>query len=87
MQKDKVYHFFASYAITFVATGILQFCLDSDRAMAMGSLIALVIGFLKELYDKYVKKTYISGSDLVADFIGIVAALLPMLLVVAFAQC
>lgn len=35
-------------------------------------IIAVILSILKELYDKYVKKTYIDKYDLLADACGII---------------
>lgn len=35
-------------------------------------IVAVILSILKELYDKYVKKTYIDKYDLLADACGII---------------
>lgn len=65
--NDKLLHFLILLVVTF---GIALF----------NPLVAFVIGLIiavgKELYDKYVKKTFIDVYDLLADYGGIFAALI-----------
>ena len=65
--KDK---FFLHYPI---ATLIALNCLMSTRDAAV---FAFLVCVLKELYDKYVKKTDWSLGDMIANVAGIVTALI-----------
>jgi hypothetical protein len=69
ISQDKLIHFFASAWLVFA---IYLFTNDFDWAF----LGAFGLGFGKELYDKFIKKTEIDFYDLVADFAGCWASLL-----------
>jgi len=64
--KDKIWHMLVCMCITFVT---FLFGMSFGYA-ALGFGIAILAGFGKELYDKYVKKTKFDWGDIVADLIG-----------------
>lgn len=75
---DKIYHFFITYGITLVGALVLNgFSIETDRALAISSLVAFLAGTGKELYDKYIKKTKFDNIDMVADIAGIMSAVFP----------
>lgn len=55
----------------------IAFLLASNTYMNkwQATIFAIIICILKELYDKYVKKTYISIGDLIWDYAGIITAI------------
>lgn len=68
ISQDKLIHFFASAWIL-----LCVLLITNDVNIAFFG--AFGIGILKELYDKFIKKTEIDFYDLVADFGGCVASL------------
>lgn len=66
---DKLLHSMVGNAI-FVVIFIITYLFYSlwiASAMAIG--VVLLVGLVKELYDKYIKKTFIDWWDIVAAFI------------------
>lgn len=66
-QKDKQLHFFISFILV-----IGLFFIFANIAYSV--FIALLLGLLKELLDKYVLKGKFSYLDIVADVLGALAA-------------
>ena len=60
--NDKLLHFTVSLALV-VLLSLLMPC-------AVAEVVTLAVGVMKELYDKYVKRTRIDVLDLVADALG-----------------
>lgn len=69
--RDK---FFLHYPICLLIT--LNCLMDTLSA----AITAIIISVLKELYDKYVKNTYISWGDLLADSCGVLTGVILRLL-------
>lgn len=67
MEKDKLMHFGISFLIC------LALC-NLTRDVVSSILVTMLIGYSKELYDKYCKHTYIDNQDLMADGTGTVFA-------------
>ena len=71
-EKDKFWHFVGCMAIT-----LITFFIGGSFGYAMlGVIIALMIGYLKELYDKFFKKTKFDWKDIAWDTFGAFAGLL-----------
>lgn len=70
--KDKILHFLACLIITVVT----YFIGGSFGYAMLGLLIALVAGYLKELYDLYIKKTKFDWKDIAWDTFGAFAGVL-----------
>ena len=64
--KDKVIHF----AVCFLITLCVFFFGMTFGYAALGFGIAVALGFGKELFDKYIKKTYFDWGDIVFDIWG-----------------
>lgn len=66
---DKLLHSMFGNAIFVVSfiTAYLFYSLWIALAMTIG--VVLLVSFTKELYDKYVKKTFIDWYDIVAAFV------------------
>lgn len=62
--------FFLHYPICLLIT------LNCLMEMWQAAITAIIVFILKELYDKYVKKTYISWGDLVADSAGVLTGVI-----------
>ncbi|MFD1292624.1 hypothetical protein ACFQ5N_02140 [Lutibacter holmesii] len=56
LQKDKLLHFFCGFFIYAIANIFL--------AEIYALLIVLIVAVCKELYDKYIKKTFIDYLDI-----------------------
>jgi len=65
--SDKLLHSMFGNTIFVVAfiTAYLFYSLWAALAMAIG--VVLLVGFTKELYDKYIKRTFIDWWDIVAS--------------------
>ena len=61
MKKDKVYHLVAGF--------VIAFAISFWRPDA-GLFAAIAAGVLKEVYDKYVKKTEADPLDTIATTVG-----------------
>lgn len=65
---DKVLHLTVSFFLMIV----LAFF---GVPLIVATVITLLLGTLKEVYDLKVQKTYFSKADLVFDFLGVILAL------------
>lgn len=67
--SDKLLHSMVGNTIFVVAfiTAYLFYSLWAALAMAIG--VVLLVGLVKELYDKYIKHTFIDWWDIVAAFV------------------
>lgn len=70
--NDKLVHWF-----TCVTIGLLVLWLTRNIYMSIAAIV--IVGFAKELYDKFVKKTFFDWWDIVADL-----AAIPIVLLVYF---
>ena len=61
MGKDKLYHLIAGFVIAF----IIAFWRPE-----VGLLTAIIAGIAKEVYDKYIKKSYADPVDTIATTVG-----------------
>jgi len=70
---DKLLHFTCSFIITSAGYIVARegWEWEHDRARAFGVGMGAAAGIGKELYDVFIKRTYVSGKDLVWDGIGI----------------
>lgn len=68
---DKLLHFSFSAVIVF-SIGLLF-------GIVPGIIAGIVVGFLKEAYDKYIKKSIWDWNDIYADCAGIIYAVLILL--------
>lgn len=71
-EKDKIWHFLVCMAITlitFIAGGTFPYAI-------LGLIVALVIGYAKEFFDKYAKKTKFDWKDIAWDTFGAFTGLL-----------
>ena len=79
-QADKKMHFVASYGIAltaFILGVILNF---RGWSIPFAIVVAALVGYGKELGDKYCWKGSYEVGDLIADAAGIVLAIIPMFL-------
>jgi len=70
---DKLHHFSYSLGITTISFHYLH-CInhwDYSKSRNYSIGISITLGFLKEIYDLKIKKTFISYKDLFYDFLGI----------------
>jgi VanZ family protein len=63
---DKALHFAVCCVITLIPFLITW----NVNWVFFGFLVAIMIGFMKELFDKYVKKTKFDLIDMIADILG-----------------
>lgn len=72
LKVDKVLHFVACFLICAVTALVLYGVAEWPKALCVLSGVAasLGAGVLKEVFDKYVRKTGFDKSDLMADAIG-----------------
>lgn len=64
---DKKAHFCATWAIVMSVFGL---CACKHWSVALGFIVAVLIGVAKELYDKRKSETGFDWVDLVADILG-----------------
>ena len=79
-QADKKMHLVASYAISltlFLVGLMLNF---KGWAIPFAVVLACLVGYGKELGDKYCWRGSYEANDLIADACGIVLAVIPMML-------
>jgi VanZ family protein len=69
--SDKLKHIGVSFLIM-VALSVIHI------PLLWAALATFTIGLAKELYDKYIQKTFIDVFDLIADIAGIVAGFIWM---------
>lgn len=82
IKTDRVMHLLVCYTLTILTAFICHFFLSPGVSMAIGMVASMTIGFLKELYDKFVLKCYIDDIDLLFDMIGMALAAIGMLMFV-----
>lgn len=72
LKVDKVLHFVACFVIcavvALVSYGVSEW--PKEVSCLTGLVAAMGVGVLKEVFDKYVRKTGFDKSDLMADAIG-----------------
>ena len=64
---DKILHATVCYLIVLTLAHLYS--------LTTGIVWAVIWGILKELYDKYIKKTCFDWSDIKADIVGIIAGI------------
>jgi len=66
--KDKLLH--SKYGnLIFILVFLLSFvCLPFLSSLLISIVVLLTVGIVKELYDKYYKKTFIDWYDIIASF-------------------
>ena len=68
---DKIYHFTISGGMSYTIGCVLhQQKISYEKAVSTAFFISISIGSLKELYDKFIKKTHWSWSDFIWDVAG-----------------
>jgi len=75
MENDKKLHVFVSMGLVIVFSVVFGILYGFEKSIGYAMIITMFIGICKELYDKLVRKTGFSIEDLVADFYGIVYAI------------
>lgn len=75
---DKALHFGVCFLIVAVVALICYGVLDMPKMASSlaGVCVGVVLGFGKEVFDKYVRLTGFDWSDIVADVCGVVLAFL-----------
>lgn len=68
--NDKVKHFIAGFVICIVGYFLISTLAIPVQASLIGMLLAFLAGLLKELYDKYIKKTYFDWLDWAVTNVG-----------------
>ena len=72
--NDKIKHFIAGFVICivglFLILTIQRYCNFDIQASLAGMLLAFLAGLLKELYDKFIEKTYFDWLDWAVTNIG-----------------
>jgi putative effector of murein hydrolase LrgA (UPF0299 family) len=68
--NDKVKHFIAGFVICIVGYFLISTLAIPVQASLIGMLLAFLAGFLKELYDKFIKKTYFDWLDWAVTNVG-----------------
>ena len=67
--SDKLLHSMVGNTIFAVAFIIAYLLYSLCAALAMAIGVVLLVGIAKELYDKYIKRTFIDWWDIVAAFV------------------
>ena len=74
--NDKIKHFIAGFVVCIVGYFLIRFFLELFtipfyvQASLAGMLLAFLAGLLKELYDKFIKKTYFDWLDWAVTNVG-----------------
>lgn len=68
--NDKLKHFIAGFVICIVGYFLVSMIPLDMQASLAGMLLAILAGFLKELYDKFVKKTCFDWLDWAVTNVG-----------------
>lgn len=63
IETDKYLHFIVCLSILLISTNIM-------KSLIIGFVVTMLIGVLKETFDKYVQKERFDMDDIKADFIG-----------------
>jgi VanZ family protein len=71
-----VYYGKYQHFVHFLVSLIIFLIAQKYFGVQVGVIIALAIGILKELFDKFIRKTSFSISDIAVDILGIVTGLL-----------
>lgn len=82
---DKAFHVFAGILITSLTGFVLYRCFNCT-ALVSGTIATLTgvwAGILKELYDKYIKKTAFSVPDLLSTCWGSLIGLIILIVIIA----
>lgn len=78
---DKIKHILVCCIIMLYTTSVFRLFLSKFIAIGTAFIVTMVIGMLKELYDKkHSDKHVASKKDFVADVFGAVLALIPLTL-------
>ena len=81
--NDKLKHFIAGFVICIVGYFLISMIPLDVHASLAGMLLSFLAGFLKELYDKFIKKTYFDWYDWLATTVGGTAGFL----IIEIIQC
>nr|DAP64739.1 MAG TPA: putative periplasmic lipoprotein [Caudoviricetes sp.] len=65
--NDKLLHSMCGNIIFVVSFLIAWLCYSLWEALVIAICVVLLVGLAKELYDKYIKKTFIDWWDIVAS--------------------
>ena len=65
--NDKLLHSMCGNIIFVVSFLIAWLCYSLWKALVIAICVVLLVGLAKELYDKYIKKTFIDWWDIVAS--------------------
>jgi len=65
--NDKLLHSICGNIIFVVSFLIAWLCYSLWEALVIAICVVLLVGLAKELYDKYIKKTFIDWWDIVAS--------------------
>jgi putative effector of murein hydrolase LrgA (UPF0299 family) len=68
--NDKVKHFIAGFTICIIGYFLISILAIPVQASLAGMLLAFLAGLLKELYDKFIKKTYFDWLDWAVTNVG-----------------
>lgn len=79
-QADKKMHMVASYGIALTAFVLGLIFSFGGWSVPFAVIVAALVGYGKELGDKYCWKGSYEVNDLIADGVGIVLSLIPMFL-------
>lgn len=65
--NDKLLHSMCGNILFVVSFVMAWLCYSLRAAFLIGAGVVLLVGLVKELYDKYIKKTFIDWWDIVAS--------------------
>jgi putative effector of murein hydrolase LrgA (UPF0299 family) len=68
--NDKLKHFIAGFTICIIGYFLISILAIPVQASLAGMLLAFLAGLLKELYDKFIKKTYFDWLDWAVTNVG-----------------
>ena len=77
---DDEMHFWAGLLISFVVFFVANFFFNQSISGIVAFIFTIFAGVIKELYDKYIKKTKFTWSDLKWTIIG--GSILPILFII-----
>ena len=80
-EKDKLIHMIVCAAVTLYCYCILHTFLPKWYALPASALVSLIIGALKEIFDHTTGKGVSSVKDFIADCIGTVGVILPLIFI------
>lgn len=80
--SDKILHVFVSMVVMLFITALFSLITTFGYAALIGAAVTMTCGIGKEIYDKHNSSGHSAEwGDILADFIGVVLTLIPLLLI------